>query len=88
MRYSDSYVMTVYPESAGDMLELETVRKSVRIMNRNSKKKFYIKLAGRYGRNNPRYNSRKANWGCVPLGDAERYDVYIYERYTYEQTGS
>ena len=41
---------------------------------------YYVKLAGRYGRNNPKYNSTKANQGCVPLADAERYDVYIYQR--------
>ena len=34
MRNSKNYVMTAHVESAGDMLELETLRKAVKIMNK------------------------------------------------------
>ena len=37
MRYSDSFVMTVHTGSAGDMLELETVRKVVKTINAKNK---------------------------------------------------
>ena len=62
MRYSDSYVMTAHVESAGDMLELETVRKAVKIVNREQKRlersygypdrinklpRYYVKCQGR-----------------------------------------
>ena len=33
MRGSENYVMTAHVESAGDMLELETVRKVVKVIN-------------------------------------------------------
>ena len=33
MRHSKNYVMTAHVKSAGDMLELETVRKAVKIIN-------------------------------------------------------
>ena len=34
MRNSENYVMTAHVESAGDMLELENIRKAVKIMNK------------------------------------------------------
>jgi len=39
MRYSDSYVMTAHCASAGDMLEVETIRKTVSIINKHNKAK-------------------------------------------------
>jgi len=33
MRHSTNYVFTAHTESAGDMLELETVRKAVKVIN-------------------------------------------------------
>lgn len=92
MNRTDSYVMTVYPESAGDMLELENIRKAVKIMNKSSDKKFYVKCQGRFGKNNPNlykyrdYSSYRGffhDWRICKLADAQRWDVYIYERYDY-----
>ena len=92
MNRTDSYVMTVYPESAGDMLELENIRKAVKIMNKTSDKKFYVKCQGRFGKNNPNlykyrnYSSYRGvfhDWRICKLADAQRWDVYIYERYDY-----
>jgi len=37
MRASDSYVMTAHTASAGDMLELETVRKTIKAINKMAK---------------------------------------------------
>jgi len=37
MRGSENYVMTAHVESAGDMLELETVRKTVSIINKENR---------------------------------------------------
>lgn len=37
MRASDSYVMTAHTASAGDMLELETVRKTIKSINKMAK---------------------------------------------------
>ena len=36
---SDSYVMTAYTKSAGDMLELETVRSTVKAINKMAAQK-------------------------------------------------
>lgn len=47
MRHSKNYVMTAHVESAGDMLELETVRKVVKIINKENKRLEERKLRGR-----------------------------------------
>ena len=46
MRHSKNYVMTAHVKSAGDMLELETVRKAVKIINRENKRLEERKLSG------------------------------------------
>jgi len=33
MRYSDSYIKTFHTESASDMLEIETIRKAIKVVN-------------------------------------------------------
>ena len=38
MDRSDAYVMTAYTDSAGDMLEIETVRNVVKSINKQNKK--------------------------------------------------
>ena len=47
MRHSKNYVMTAHVESAGDMLELETVRKVVKIINKENKRLEERKLRGK-----------------------------------------
>lgn len=44
---TDAYIMTAYTESAGDMLEIETVRKAVKSINKLNKLK--EKWMNRYG---------------------------------------
>jgi len=38
MRSSNSYVMTAHTASAGDMLEVETIRKTVKLINKENKR--------------------------------------------------
>ena len=40
MRNSRSYVGTFYTKSAGDMLEVETIRKAVKAINANVRQKY------------------------------------------------
>ena len=80
LRGSWNYVMTAHTGCASDMLEIENIRKAVRIINKMSDKKFRVELRGRYGKKNPNYNAYRAKIGSVPLADAERIDVYVYER--------
>ena len=37
MKRTDSYVFTAHTASAGDMLEIETIRKTVKAINKQSK---------------------------------------------------
>ena len=95
---SDSYVMTAHTGSAGDMLELQTVRKVVKIINKENKMKEMYSY--KYGSFNPlvlpRYRVKCQGRGprtsaaiaagkhpraydqSLPLGKAERMDVYVY----------
>ena len=64
-RQSKNYVGTFHYESAADMLELERIRKAIKVVNYqlshfNSgprrdgyNRQFYVKCAGRLGKNNP-----------------------------------
>ena len=91
---SDAYVMTAYTASAGDMLEIETIRDAVKVINKGNKQaekrriyqgvslpRYRVSLKGRYGKNNPNYCSWRGKTGQVPLEHAERVDVYIHRRY-------
>ena len=68
MRDSKNYVFTAHTQSAGDMLELETIRKAVKIINRKQKRlersygypdrinklpRYYVKCQGRGPRTKP-----------------------------------
>ena len=105
MRGSANYVMTAHTECAGDMLELETVRKTISIINKeNSWKEKNSKYRYENGYSNiepqklPRYRVKCQGRGprasiaraegrhpraydrSLPLGKAERWDVYVYTR--------
>ena len=75
---TDSYVFSVDTQSDDDMSRLEEVRNSVKLVNKHSTHKHYVKCQGRWGRKNPRYNHRRFTF--CPLADAVRWDVYIYTR--------
>jgi len=85
MRSSQNYIMTAHAECAGDMLELENIRKVVKIMNKsNPYKKFYVKCQGRGPRTNPSILDGRGFRGYdsfLPLRHATHMDVYIYEKY-------
>tara|TARA_R100001510_G_C7586550_1_gene157669 strand:+ start:93 stop:374 length:282 start_codon:yes stop_codon:yes gene_type:complete len=93
MRHSKNYVMTAHVESASDMLELENIRKAVKIMNkelRNTMREsalgssqFYVKCQGRGPRVLPSLRDGRGGRGYdsfLPLRHATHMDVYIYER--------
>ena len=90
---TDAYIMTAYTESAGDMLEIETVRKAVKSINKlnklkerwssNSLPRYRVTLHAR----GPRAEYAKASGMHprafdreLPMKFAERIDVYIHER--------
>ena len=100
MRSSKNYVMTAYVESASDMLELERIRKVVRTINKELRKKsgdspsgscqqFYVKCQGRGPRVLPSLRDGRGGRGYdsfLPLRHATRMDVYVYEKYDYTKT--
>ena len=90
---TDAYVMTAHTECAGDMLEIETVRKAVKSINKlnklkerwssNSLPRYRVTLHAR----GPRAEYAKALGRHprafdreLPMKFAEKIDVYIHER--------
>ena len=85
---SENYIMTADPKCASTMLELQTIRNTVKSMNAmlrsgTSSMQFYVKCQGR----GPRVKHALAQGSfrrrfdqCLPLGLAERMDVYVYQR--------
>lgn len=72
-----------------DQAILESIRNAVKISNKMTGKKLYVKLQGRLGEDNPNaWKYRVGSWknggysNCqsVRLPDAQRADVYVYER--------
>lgn len=83
---TSSYVMTAHTGCAGDMLELENIRKVVKLINKSSAKKFYVKCQGRGPRTKPSVLDGRGFRGydqSLPLKHATHMDVYVYERYTW-----
>lgn len=89
MKRTNAYVMTLDPKNDADMLKLETIRKSVSLLNKYNITKLRVDVKGRFGRNNPNLdNYRYAKTGFVNyqncnIKDAVKLDVYIRERYTF-----
>jgi hypothetical protein len=92
---TSSYVMTAHPECASSMLELENIRKAVRLINRDLRKQgdkspdgspasqFYVKCQGRGPRVLPSLRDGRGGRGYdsfLPLRHATHMDVYIYRR--------
>ena len=80
---SDSYVMTAHTKSAGDMLELETVRSTVKAIDVEPVKstRYRVKCQGRGPRTAAAIADGKhprAYDQSLPLKHAERLDVYVY----------
>ena len=80
---TDSYIMTAHTGSAGDMLELENLRKAIKIINKSSPQKFYIKCQGRGPRAVMAIADGKyprAYDQSLPLKYSLKMDVYLYKR--------
>lgn len=69
----NSYIGTYYPDSAGDMLELETIRKALRIAGNL----YHLHVRGRGPRVKPGQMDGKDYTSYLPLRHATHYDVYI-----------
>lgn len=91
MRTSINYVMTVDINSAADILQLDTIKKAVAIMNKNRVNKKRVVLRGRKPmvkapvRNfwTGQIGFRGYDWAGNIVGglkNATRLDVYIYNR--------
>ena len=75
-----TYQFTVDMRSEEDMKSVQNFRKKFYGTGK------YVKLQGRWGKNNPYYTPSKVSWHgghqyFVPLGIASHADVYVYERY-------
>lgn len=83
IRKSKNYVTTIDFLCAGDIFELEKIRKTVSIINKGNNKKYYVKLQGRGPRKVNALADGRYSRGydaSLPLRHADRADVYVYER--------
>jgi len=83
IRKSKKYLTTIDYACAGDIFELEKIRKAVSIINKGNSKKYYVKLAGRGPRTINAISdgrSPRAYDASLPLRHANTADVYVYER--------
>ena len=91
-RNSENYVMTAYTGSAGDMLELERIRKAVRVINKELRVRSYnsslgstqfrVKCQGRGPRTRAALRDGRHPRSydqSLPLRHATALDVYIYQ---------
>ena len=81
---ADTFIMTAHVESASDMIDLNILRKVVKMVNKQTQQKFYVKCQGR----GPRVAAalkdgkhRRAYDSSLPLRHATHMDVYLYKRY-------
>ena len=80
-----AYVMTVKKGDTLGEYRLAVLRDTIKFINKHIRRKLYVKLHGRFGKNNPNlhkytYPSGFINWRECRLEDAQRIDVYIHER--------
>jgi len=88
---TDAYMFTADPLSVGDMQMIETVRKTIRIVNKQAQltskwtrepaKLFRVCLKARLGKGNPVYAKYKNQYiKSIKLEDARTIDVYVQRR--------
>lgn len=80
MRTSENYVCTLSTFSVIDMEKLDTIRNSVKCINKNSNEKHRVVVKGRKAIK--KINGRSYNhFGDIVggLANAKYYDVYIYK---------
>ena len=94
LRYSKDYLKTLHVKCAGDMLELESIRKIIKMINKKTKQT--AEPGSPYTRNIVRVKPRGARTKhaiadgrhpraydqSLPLRHAERLDVYIAQEWT------
>ncbi len=92
MHKSSSYLFTADVLCVSEMQEIERVRKAIAITNtfirdnakRTGNKKlitYRVCLKARLGKNNPAASKYRNQWiKSIKLEDAQRIDVYIWER--------
>ena len=96
-RESGAYVATIDHKTNFGKEVIAAIRRGVKTSNLATTKKFYVKLQGRLGNNNPnafKYSknaSRSWTWAyqtfgphnhrTIRLADADHVDLYIYERH-------
>lgn len=80
MRKSTSYVATLDPLSAADMMRLADIRKFVKIMNIKSSKQHRVVVRGRKPIHKIYYSYDRGGNIVGGIRNASRYDVYIYSR--------
>jgi hypothetical protein len=90
---TDAYIGTFFHHSPHDQKKIKELRDNVKILNTVSgSAKYYVKLQGRMGRDNPNADMFKRSkssaypfgghrYQCIPLPLAQFADAYIYERY-------
>ena len=76
----ETYLMTIDPMCAGQMLELENIRKSLDIAGCGRPTKFGLHLSGRGPRKEAGLKDGKNNTSYLPLRHATRIDVYVRAR--------
>jgi len=80
---ADTFIMTAHVESASDMIELQNIRNVVKMVNKQSPQKFYVKCQGRGPRVAAALKDGKyprAYDSSLPLRHATHMDVYLYKR--------
>jgi len=84
-----AYRFTVDLSSEEDMEFVKDFRRLVKEENAKTGSRFYVKLQGRLGRNNPHaekfrkggeLSKARNSWQCIPLKYAQHADVYVYYR--------
>ena len=76
----ETYLMTIDPMCAGQMLELENIRKSLNIAGCGRQTKFGLHLRGRGPRKEAGLKDGKNYTSYLPLRHATRIDVYVRAR--------
>lgn len=75
---TDAYQFTIDMNSKDDLKSLKEFRKQFYGTNK------YVKVQGRWGKNNPNYFVGRNAWGgdrhFTPLNLAQYGDVYVYDR--------
>ena len=88
---TDAYMFTADPLCVSDMQMIETVRKTITIVNKQARqtsrwmqepaKLFRVCLKARLGKENPAYAKYKNQWiKSFKLEDARTIDVYVQRR--------